>query len=120
MAYDKHIFKSGDVLLAAELNTMNNQIELNHDSIQNCYTKEEITNSVLKDYAKSSECITSSDLNNYVTIENLSNTIAQYYTKEEVDSLLSNLISRIETLESSNEPEESNPEEPTDPEETTE
>ncbi len=42
MAYDKHIFKSGDVLLAAELNTMNNQIELNHDSIQNCYTKEEV------------------------------------------------------------------------------
>lgn len=113
MAYDKHIFKSGDVLLADELNTMNNQIESNYDSIQNCYTKEEITNDILKDYFKVSDV--EKTLENYVTTESLSNTIAQHYTKEEVDALLSNLTSRIEALENSTEPEE-----PTDPEETTE
>lgn len=83
MAYTLHNFESGQILEAQQLNEMDLQIQSNETSLENkantsdlsqFYTKEEI------------------DGKNFLTSHQ---SLADYYTKTEIDELLAALESRL-------------------------
>lgn len=117
MEYEKQTFVSGHVLLASELNAINDQVAANVDGINqveakvsNLETNYTQLNANISGFASevwvtSQGYLTEQDLSTYATQEwveskgYLTTVSDEYYKKSEVDALIASLTTRIAALE---------------------
>ncbi len=117
MEYEKQTFVSGHVLLASELNAINDQVAANVDGINQVEAKVSNLDTICSQlnanisgfasevWVTSQGYLTAQDLSTYATQEwveskgYLTTVSDEYYKKSEVDALIASLTTRIEALE---------------------